>query len=160
MVYQPNVIKGNKPITIGHSYSMLAVLPERQDRDAPWTIPTDISRVPSDSTSATVGQSQVKALLKHPNVPWFNEFCVLDVDSAYGNKKFLGPLREHPNLVTVARVRSNRVFYQSPIPSEEPPRRGHPTWYGERFALKDEDTWHSPNEVGSDLLSNSSRTNH
>lgn len=146
MVYQPTAIKGNKPITIGHSYSMLAGLPERQDGDARWTIPIDISRVPSDSTSATVGQAQVKALLNQPNVPWFNEFCVLDVDSAYGNKTFLGPLREHKNLVTVARARSNRVFYQSPIPSIDSPRRGHPTWYGERFVLQDENTWHPANQ--------------
>ena len=89
----------------------------------------------------------MKALLNHPNVPWFSEFCVLDVDSAYGNKKFLGPLRDHKHLVTVARARSNRVFYQTPIPSIDPPRRGHPTWYGERFVLKDENTWHPPNEV-------------
>lgn len=47
MVYQPTQIKGNKPITIGHSYSMLAVIRERHEGDAPWTIPLDMSRVPT-----------------------------------------------------------------------------------------------------------------
>jgi len=29
-IYQPNTIKGNKPINIGHSYSILSVLPEKE----------------------------------------------------------------------------------------------------------------------------------
>ncbi|CAN1212841.1 hypothetical protein TUMEXPCC7403_21730 [Tumidithrix helvetica PCC 7403] len=47
----------------------------------------------------------------------------------------------------VARSRSNRVFYQSPVISEAPAHRGHPAWYGERFDLKAPDTWHEPTEV-------------
>lgn len=146
-VHEATSIKGNKPITIGHSYSMLSVIPERNDEDAPWTIPLDMSRVPTSSNSTMVGHSQVNSVLSNPNGPWFEQLCVLDVDSAYGNKKFLGPMQENENLVTVARCRSNRVFYQSPIPSLGPPRRGHPTWYGERFDLRDKDTWHEPDEV-------------
>ena len=120
MVHQPTPIKGNKPVTIGHSYSMLASLPERNDEDAPWTIPIEMRRVPSESNSTRVGHAQVKALFNNPNVPWANKLCLLDVDSAYGNKKFLGPLQDQKNLVTVARVRSNRLFYQRPVPSGRP----------------------------------------
>jgi hypothetical protein len=57
MVYQPTVIKGNKPITLGHSYSMISVLPERSDEDAPWTIPLDMSRVPTESNSSQGNRS-------------------------------------------------------------------------------------------------------
>ena len=147
IVYQPTPIKGNKPITIGHSYSLIAVLPERNDEDAPWTIPLDMSRVPTESNSTQKGIAQVNAVLSNPNMPWTDELCVLVVDSAYGNHKFLTPLQEHKNLVVVARSRSNRVFYQRPIPCERPPGKGHPTWYGERFDLKDNETWHEPSEV-------------
>ena len=94
MIYQPTLIKGNKPITIGHNYSMLTVLPERNHEDAPWTIPMDIRRVLSDDHSTTIGQLPVKAVLNHPQAPWFNELCVLDADSIYGQKTFLAPLRE------------------------------------------------------------------
>ena len=89
----------------------------------------------------------MKTVLNHPQAPWFNELCVLDADSAYGHKTFLAPVWEYENLVTVVRVRSNRVFYQSPIPSEKPSRKGHPTWYGKRFDLKNDQTWHPPNEI-------------
>jgi DDE superfamily endonuclease len=147
LVHQPTQIKGNKPITIGHSYSLLAVLPERSNEDAPWTIPLDMSRVPTESNSTQQGIAQLNAVLTNPNMPWTDELCALVVDSAYGNHKFLTPLQEHTNLVTIARSRSNRVFYQSPIHSGEPPRKGHPQWYGERFALQDEETWHESSEI-------------
>jgi hypothetical protein len=49
--------------------------------------------------------------------------------------------------VIIARSRSNRVFYQRPISSEKSPRKGHPQWYGERFDLKEKETWHEPSEV-------------
>ena len=128
MVHQPTQIKGNKPITIGHSYSMLAAIPERHEGDAPWTIPLDMSRVPTESNSTQIGTAQLNAVLSTPNLPWSKELCVTVMDSAYGNKKFLIPLHEHQNSVIVARSRSNRVFYQSPIRSQLPTRKGHPTW--------------------------------
>jgi hypothetical protein len=147
MVHQPTQIAGNKPITIGHSYSMLAVIPERNEEDAPWTIPLDISRVSTESNSIQKGIAQLNAVLSNPNLPWSKELCVNVVDSAYGNKQFLAPLQKHKNLVIVARSRNNRVFYQSPAISETPVGKGHPTWYGARFDLKEPDTWHEPNQV-------------
>jgi len=147
LVYQPTQIKGNKPIAIGHSYSMLAVIPERKEGDAPWTIPLDMSRVSTESNSNQKGIAQLKAVLSNPKLAWSKELCVSVVDSAYGNKQFLSPLQEHTNLVTVARSRSNRVFYQSPVISETPVGRGHPTWYGARFDTKEPDTWHEPTAV-------------
>jgi hypothetical protein len=155
MVHQPTQIKGNKPITIGHSYSMLAAIPERHEGDAPWTIPLDMSRVPTESNSTQIGTAQLNAVLSTPNLPWSKELCVTVMDSAYGNKKFLIPLQEHQNSVIVARSRSNRVFYQSPIRSQLPTRKGHPTWYGARFDLKAPHTWHEANAV-----SQTSYTNH
>jgi DDE superfamily endonuclease len=39
-IYQPNTIKGNKPISIGHCYSLLSVLPEKEtDGHAAWAVP-------------------------------------------------------------------------------------------------------------------------
>ncbi len=40
IVYQPNTVKGNKPINIGHSYSVLTALPTREETGhIPWAIP-------------------------------------------------------------------------------------------------------------------------
>ena len=154
MVYQPTQIKGNKPITIGHNYSMLAVIPERKEGDAPWTIPLDMSRLSTASNGKQKGIEQLKAVLSNPKLAWSKEFCVNVVDSDYGNKQFLSPLQEHKNLVTVARSRSNRVFYQSPAISETPVGKGHPTWYGARFALKEPDTYPQPSSATQFLYKN------
>jgi len=39
-VHQPNAIKGNKPVTIGHDYSVLSYLPEKATAQSPpWIVP-------------------------------------------------------------------------------------------------------------------------
>ncbi len=48
------------------------------------------------------------------------------LDSDYSAKTFLSEQSQHPLLVVVTRVRSNRVFYQSPETSSQP-AKGHPT---------------------------------
>ena len=42
---------------------MLAVIPERKEGDAPWTIPLDMSRVPTESNSTQIGNAQLNAVL-------------------------------------------------------------------------------------------------
>ncbi|MBE9224496.1 hypothetical protein IQ264_03290 [Phormidium sp. LEGE 05292] len=57
-------------------------------------------------------------------------------------------LSSQSNLVLITRVRSNRVFYRQPSINEETNSgRAHRLWYGERFDLKDEITWHLPDAV-------------
>ncbi len=147
IIYQPNTVKGNKPINIGHSYSVLTALPPRESTgEIPWAIPLMVNRVKSSETGKQVGSQQLKQILTQKNLPWSNQRSVLVVDSDYSAKTFLSEQSQHPNLVVVTRVRSNRVFYQSPEISSQP-SKGHPLWYGEKFALKDEATWHEPNEV-------------
>ncbi|MGB5631291.1 MAG: transposase [Waterburya sp.] len=147
IIYQPNTVKGNKPINIGHSYSILTSLPEREETgDVPWAIPLTVERVKSDQTGKQVGSQQLKQILTNENLPWSNHLSVVVVDSDYSAKTFLAEQEQHNNLVVVTRVRSNRVFYQSPEPTSKS-SKGHPRWYGAKFDLKDEATWHSPNEV-------------
>jgi hypothetical protein len=152
-VYQPNTIRGNKPVNIGHLYSILSILPQRvEPYDAPWTIPLSGRRVSSNESGNDVGNDQINAVLNHPNLPRHNQFCVLVVDSSYSQRNFLQQQIQHDNLVSVVRIRSNRVFYQSPAIPELTQHPGHPRWYGERFDLKDDTTWHSPDETMQTIL--------
>ncbi len=147
IIYQPNTVKGNKPINIGHSYSVLTALAEREETgDIPWAIPLTVERVKSDQTGKQVGSQQLKQILTTDNLPWSNHLSVVVVDSDYSAKTFLSEQSQHSNLVVVTRVRSNRVFYQSPEPKMIS-SKGHPRWYGAKFDLKDEATWHEPTEV-------------
>ncbi len=147
IIYQPNTIKGNKPINIGHSYSVLTSLPETEETgDTSWAIPLTVERVKSDQTGKQVGSQQLKQILNGDNLPWSNHLSVVVVDSDYSAKTFLAEQKQHQNLVVVTRVRSNRVFYSCPEPKAKP-SVGHPKWYGAKFDLKDETTWHQPNHV-------------
>ena len=78
-------------------------------------------------------------------MPWWGELVVAVLDSRYGIAPFLADVASEPNLVTIARLRSNRVLYYPPRP--EPRRRGRRPWYGDRFALGDEPTWTEPHEA-------------
>jgi len=63
-------------------------------------------------------------------------------------RSFLCEQSQHENLVLVTRVRSNRIFYQSPPPIDESKKkRGCPKKYGEQFDLGDAQTWHEPDET-------------
>jgi len=152
-VYQPNTISSNKPVTIGHQYSALVLFPEKpfpekqQTSSPPWVVPLSLRRVTIQETKRSVGVEQVQMLLNDQTLPFHQQLCVQVVDSEYSVASYLGEMAEHENLVTIARVRSNRVFYQMPPPRSASPSRGHPTWYGERFALKEPDTWEEPDEV-------------
>ena len=147
-VYHPNAIASNKPVTIGHQYSALVLFPEKlQASSPPWVVPLSLRRVTTQETKRSVGVQQVNLLLNDQTLPFHQQLCVQVTDSEYSTASYLGDMTEHDNLVTIARVRSNRVFYQTPPPRPAFPSRGHPTWYGARFDLKDPDTWKEPDEV-------------
>lgn len=56
MVYQPNAIKGNKPVTIGHQYSTTVLLPEAEGGMSPsWVIPLMTCRCERTSTRSWWG---------------------------------------------------------------------------------------------------------
>lgn len=44
MVYQPNQVQGNKPVTVGHRFSTVALLVEREATTAPWVVPLATAR--------------------------------------------------------------------------------------------------------------------
>jgi hypothetical protein len=58
-VYQPNPIRTNKPITIGHQYSTVCLLPERNDQQSPnWVIPLSTRRVVKWDDKEMVGRQR------------------------------------------------------------------------------------------------------
>lgn len=148
-VYQPNPVKGNKPIALGHQYSLVAALPERdKTKLGPWVIPLAMQRVGSQANKELVGAAQVKSLLEDKQLPFGKAFCVEVEDSAYSKPTFLHVNREKPNLVTITRARGTRTFYHAPLAEADEGRgKGHPTWYGAPFCLKDAETWGDPDEV-------------
>jgi len=68
-------------------------------------------------------------------------------DTAYSQRSFLCEQSKHKNLVVIARVRSNRIFYQSPLVDSSKKKCGRPKKYGQRFDLADAETWHGSSET-------------
>jgi len=146
MVYQPNQVKGNKPVTVGHQYSTVALLPEKEATIAPWIVPLATERAESPEDKELVAAKRIDRLLSDRDLPFHGQLCVEVADTRYSKPAYLAANRHHRNLVTIARVRSNRTFYQR-ASQEEGGNRGHPRWYGECFSLKDPGTWPPPDET-------------
>lgn len=147
MVYQPEVVKGKLPVTIGHAYSAVVLGSEPEvGVTRSWVVPLAAQRVESDENKEQVGGKQVEQLLRDPDLPFGREFTVEVVDSSYSKADYLHAHRQFPNLVTIARVRGNRTFYHQPKAETTPVGAGHPTWYGAPFSLADQKTWGKPDE--------------
>lgn len=149
-VYQPNTIKGNKPIAIGHQYSFVALLPERdKEKIGNWVIPLAMKRVGSQENKEMVGAQQIVALLNDETLPFGKDLCVEVADSAYSKPTYLNANRDKKNLVSIARARGTRTFHRLPAPHAKrgSSKQGRPAWYGTPFYLKVADTWGEPDEV-------------
>jgi len=144
VVYQPNQIKGNNPITFGHRYSTVSLIPPKDSTGHPWAIPLATDRVASDEDKELTGAAQINQLMQDESMPFYNQLSVEVGDTSYSKPAYLVENRHHTNLVTIARLRSNRVLYHSPEVNNTPAGPGHPTWYGDRFGLNDADSWSEP----------------
>lgn len=147
-VYQPALLQGNKPVTIGHCYSEVALLPEPEAQQGNvWVVALSCERVSSAEDKELVGAVQMNVLLDDPTLPFYNQLCVEVGDTSYSKPKYLFANRPKSNLVSLVRVRSTRTFYREADPSGRKPARGHPTWYGAAFSLHDPQTWPAPDEI-------------
>ena len=134
IVHAPNHVPGQKPITVGHEYSLVVYPPEEEgDRNAHWSYPLSVRRVKSDEAGPQVGFEQIQMLVTSTVLRW--ELCVVVADAAYSTRHWIANGDSLPNLIHISRLRSNRVLYRQPLPSDKKKRRGRPTSYGELFRL-------------------------
>ena len=149
MVYQPEVVKGKLPVTIGHQYSTVALgLEPETGVSSSWVLPLLTERVTTSEDKERVGGKQIEKLLQDAKLPFAQDLTVEVGDSSYSKPAYLYAHRKFSNLVTVVRVRGNRTFYCQYAPTEEEnPSQGHPQWYGERFSLSNPKTWTQPDET-------------
>ncbi len=150
IVYLPNPAPGNKPIVVGHRYSAVVILPEKEGSSAPpWVVPLSIQRVPTAQTETQIAAQQVNALLNDEQLPFHDDLVVQVADSAYSSVRYLSSVASQKNLVVITRVRGNRTFYNQPPPCPEKRGRGRPKWYGDPFKLADDSTWRPPDQEAS-----------
>lgn len=147
MVYQPALVKGNKPVTVGHQYSTVAVLPEREAHvSGSWIVPLMARRVATSDDKELVGAGQISALLKESKLPFRHALTVAVGDASYSKPRYLHANHSHGNSVVIVRARSTRTFYRQFVQETTEKRSGHPTWYGQAFSWQDQSTWPIPDE--------------
>ena len=146
VVYAPNPTLSNKPIAVGHDYSHLVYLPEKSAPSSPpWVVPLSVRRVNSKEKGTVVAASQLAAVLQNQVLPFSDHLCLQVGDGAYAAVHYLNNNRQHKNLVSVARLRANRSLYCQPsLPGKK--TKGHPTWYGKAFKLKNAN-YHKADEI-------------
>src|SRR5947208_246615 len=75
-VYTPNTISGNKPVTIGHQYSIVAYLPEKLESTAPpWIVPLSCERVGTHQKGVLLGMKQISDCI-HSQKIFNDKTCV------------------------------------------------------------------------------------
>lgn len=145
---------GNKPVTIGHQLSTVALLAEWGKTASPWGVSLATRRVEALPDQTLVGAGQIdpsipRGLMGDQRLPLHGQLCVEVADTTYSKPAYLAAYRHDWNLVTITRLHGNRTLYRPATPTQERTRAGHPTWYGDRFSLRNPGTWHPPDERSS-----------
>ncbi len=142
LVYEhsPTRAKGKHTAVKGHVYSLLSWAPER---GSSWALPIDSRRLRPEETAVDLAVIQVEAFCQRRAAQ--QHLAGLDVvvaDGKYGNHRFLGGVQDMP-CAKVVRLRRDRVLY-GPPPAYG--GRGRPRKHGRRFAFKEPESWHEPEE--------------
>jgi len=133
IVHAPNHVPGQKPITVGHEYSVLVHLPNQtEDRKLHWVVPLSVKRVESHQSGSEVGLIQLEEVSNQ--TVFKDRFCVSVADAAYSTKSWVIGISKWPHVVQIARMRGNRKLYRMPVP-DSTTRRGRPQIYGEELLL-------------------------
>ena len=158
VVHAPNPTLSNKPIAVGHEYSHLVYLPEKEPRPSPsWVVPLSVRRVASKEKATQVATNQLAALMKNQRLPFATEFCLQLGDCVYAAVDYIHNNKQHANLVSAARLRANRTLYFQP-PEIAKAGKGHPTWYGKAMKLKNANHYPADQECHTTYTSHTGRT--
>lgn len=145
-VYSPRpTIPSNKPMTIGHQYSVAAYLPEKPSlQTPPWVIPLSSECVGTIHKGTKIGMEQITQLIQGYE-KFKNTLCVSVADSAYSTASCLEEAGKNKNQIHISRVRNNRNLPLAATKAVSTKRkRGRPKQYDRIFKLPDKRTWGKP----------------
>ena len=125
---------------VGHVYSLLSWVTQRGKC---WGLGLSNERMTLETDALELGVEQVKNLMKEREKLGATGEVIVPADGKYGTHLFFAPLKDIAHLAIVTRLRRDRVLYGSPPTYSG---RGRPRKHGERFAFKEEDSWHGPDE--------------
>src|SRR5215218_6231599 len=136
-LYHPSRHSAGRPIVAGWAYQLVARLSFERDS---WVRPVDARRVKPEEDTNDVAAEQVQHLVER--LPRQPEAPLFVFDAGYDPVR-LQLKREGCHAQMLVRLNSGRAFYFDPEP---PPKRpvGRPLRHGEKFDLKDPQSWPEP----------------
>ncbi len=152
-----NRVKGNRPVDIGYSISVVGLSARRPLyglAEPAWNLPLSIRRLEVDSQGHEFAARQVNDLLDNKDLPFGQSLTLNALDRYYGSPEYIAPTHEQPNLINVIRLRNNRVIWKSLSDQEREQRRannadqrGANAIYGKKYKLSEVEQWDlAPNE--------------
>ena len=140
ITHAPNPAPGNKPICVGHQYSVLTSLPD----DAPtrgkhWLVPHSAKRVPSHQKGNEVGMQQIIDCIESLGLA--DEMTISIGDSLYGTENCRVTAAQQKNLVHQFRLNSKRnVFFKPSGQHSSSSKTGRKKEFGAKMNLSDPST--------------------
>jgi DDE superfamily endonuclease len=136
-LYHPSRHSAGQPIVAGWAYQLVARLSFERDS---WVRPVDARRVKPEEDANDVAAEQVQHLVER--LPRLPEAPLFVFDAGYDPVRLQLKL-EGCHAQMLVRLNSGRTFYFDPEPPSKRPlgRRLH---HGEKFDLKDPQTWPEP----------------
>lgn len=149
IVHHPNPAPGNRPICVGHQYSMLALRPQNElEQNKHWVVPLSMKRVNSNIKGNEFGMAQLSSAIEDLGLT--DKLIVSIGDSLYGSEKCRQVSVKNDNQVHVFRVRNNRsLFHQIDEGEVEYKKLGRRKTYGKQMKLSDESTYSKANHTES-----------
>lgn len=144
VTYSPNPAPGNKPITIGHEFSTVSLLPtDNGAQEKHWLLPLDTKRVKSHEKGNEVGMRQIKDCMT--NLSLQDTLVISVADSKYGTENCRKQVSQHKNWVHLFRFNSTRNLYSQPETKDH--TSGNIKRYGKAMKLNDSLTHIAPSEI-------------
>lgn len=114
ITHTPNPAPGNKPIAVGHQYSVLTLLPTSASAlEKHWLLPLSAQRVQSHQKGNEVGMSQLSNIMNSLGLT--DQMSVSIGDSLYGTERCRVAAAKHDNLVHIFRLNSKRNVFCAPV---------------------------------------------
>ena len=143
ITHSPNPAPSNKPICVGHPYSVIVGLPDGvRAENKHWVKPLSAQRVKSDEKGHDIGMRQLVELIN--KLGKSGNLNISFGDSLYGTPECRKTASEESNLVHIYRLRISRNIF---LPATESIRSpGRKSEYGQKVSLSDPDTHPPHNE--------------
>ena len=156
IVHAPNPAPGNRPICVGHQYSLLAMAPHgARSKKGRWLIPLSMERVPINKKGNEFGMKQIIDSIKELHIE--DELCLSTGDSLYGSEACRRAAVEKKNLVHQFRLTNKRKLFQQPQHLKIQ-GAGRKKLFGDKILLSDENTLPEPALIQNTTMKTASGT--